>query len=250
MNSLRGLLLVVVALGLGACEEQSADNNDTAVVEQAKPAVAWPATEGATPESPDPDTTHWPLKNYYVVFDASGSMGENECTNGGTKLEAAKAALRQFAQSVPANANLGLEVFDAQDVAEHLPLGADNREQFDAAVDAVRAGGGTPLKSAIAQGYAALSRQGQRQLGYGEYHLVVVTDGEASGGEDPGSIVDQVLAESPVVLHTIGFCIGQDHSLNQPGRVLYQSADNPEELAKGLSDVLAEAPSFDVADFK
>lgn len=47
-----------------------------------------------------------------------------------------------------------------------------------------------------------------------------------------------------MVLHTIGFCIGEKHSLNQPGRTLYRAADNPEQLRAGLADVLAEAPSF------
>jgi Ca-activated chloride channel family protein len=77
----------------------------------------------------------------------------------------------------------------------------------------------------------------------------VITDGEASH-EDPRDIVNQLIAESPVVLHTIGFCIGAEHSLNQPGRTVYQSADNPQELAQGLAEVLAEAPAFDVKKFK
>jgi hypothetical protein len=79
--------------------------------------------------------------------------------------------------------------------------------------------------------------------------MVVVTDGEATGAE-PRGIVDRLLAESPVVLHTIGFCIESDHSLNQAGRILYRSADSPKELAEGLTDVLAEAPAFDVSAFK
>ena len=86
-------------------------------------------------------------------------------------------------------------------------------------------------------------------MGYGEYHLVIVTDGEANDGEDPREAVDALLAKSPVVLHTIGFCIGETHSLNQKGRVFYQSADNPEELRKGLTDVLAEATSFNLDGF-
>jgi hypothetical protein len=88
------------------------------------------------------------------------------------------------------------------------------------------------------------------QLGYGEYHLVVVTDGEANQGEDPRAIVDVITRKSPIVVHTIGFCIGQNHSLNQPGKTVYRAADNPEDLERGLAEVLAEAPSFDAQSFK
>jgi hypothetical protein len=58
-----------------------------------------------------------------------------------------------------------------------------------------------------------------------------------------------MLAETPIVVHTIGFCIGEDHVLNQPGRTFYLAADSREDLERGLDSVLAEAPSFDVAAF-
>ena len=78
---------------------------------------------------------------------------------------------------------------------------------------------------------------------------MVVTDGEASSGEEPDSVVRHLLKHSPVVVHTIGFCIGKNHSLNQPGEILYRSAQNKKELTSGLEGVLAEAESFDVTDF-
>ncbi|HEV8096565.1 MAG TPA: vWA domain-containing protein, partial [Burkholderiales bacterium] len=133
---------------------------------------------------------------------------------------------------------------------EQIPLAPGNRDRFKAVLAQVRAGGGTPLQSSITQAYAKLEVQGARQLGYGEYHLVVVTDGEASDGQDPTAAVKVILDRSPVVLHTIGFCIGPKHSLNQPGRTIYKAADDPNQLRQHLSDVLAEAPRFDVTGFK
>ena len=188
--------------------------------------------------------------NYYVVLDASGSMKGVECSADQTKIEAARAALASFAQSLPADANLGLAVFEDQGLSELLPLAVGNRERFAQVVAQVVAGSGTPLRSAIELAYDRLSKQGRRQLGYGEYHLVVVTDGQASQGQDPTAKVSAMLAESPVVLHTVGFCIGEDHSLNQLGRTYYRAADNPVALRKGLDDVLAEAPAFDVTEFR
>jgi Ca-activated chloride channel family protein len=207
----------------------------------------WPSLEGDGQEVPVSDDLF--AANYYVVLDGSDSMNRVACSAGKDKIEAARTALSSFAASVPPGANLGLAVFESRGIGELLPLGTGNREDFNRAVAQVRAGGGTPLRSAIALAYEKLVEQGRRQLGYGEYNLVVVTDGIASEGEDPTDMVNRMLAESPVLLSTIGFCIGEDHSLNQPGRVYYRAADNPEALRKGLEDVLAEAPAFDLTDF-
>jgi hypothetical protein len=106
------------------------------------------------------------------------------------------------------------------------------------------------LDDAISAGYAQLEQQAMRQLGYGRYVLVVVTDGQANPGHDPTEKVRWMLNNTPIELHTIGFCIGTDHSLNMPGRTVYKAADNPAALRQGLADVLAEAEAFDVSTFQ
>lgn len=188
-------------------------------------------------------------KNYYVVMDGSGSMNEKGCSGELTKLQAARDALIGFSESIPADANLGLQVFDGRGIRDLLPLGTGNRQEFVRIVRDVKANASTPLLSAVRQAYAKILAQGARQLGYGEYHLVIVTDGAADQGQDPTPVVNQILAESPVVIQTIGFCIGTKHSLNQAGRTIYRAADNPAELQQGLADVLAEAPQFTVTQF-
>jgi hypothetical protein len=57
--------------------------------------------------------------------------------------------------------------------------------------------------------------------------------------------VDRILGNpaNPVQIYTIGFCISES-ALNQPDRIIYQSANNPEELRKGLERVLAESTRF------
>ncbi|MCB1861241.1 MAG: VWA domain-containing protein [Gammaproteobacteria bacterium] len=188
--------------------------------------------------------------NYYVVLDGSGSMNEMQCSGGRPKIEVARSALEAFSGSLPTNANLGLLVFDRYGLSERVPLAGNNQGEFFAAVKQVQSEGGTPLASAVKLAYQKLSQQGRRQLGYGEYHLVIVTDGLASEGQSPTVMVNRVLHESPVVFHTIGFCIDENHPLNQPARAYYRTAGNPEALAQGLKDVLAEAPEFTVAQFK
>ena len=183
-------------------------------------------------------------RNFYVVLDGSGSMNERACQGDGRKMEQAKAALEVFSRAVPRNVNLGLLVFDRAGVSERVPLGTDNRPAFLQHVQATNPSGGTPLSSAIAIARQRLEDQARRQLGYGEYNLVVVTDGEASSGQDPRAVVNDMLTRSPIIVHTIGFCISPNHSLNQPGRTVYKAANDRRELEQGLEATLAEAPRF------
>ena len=62
-------------------------------------------------------------RNYYVVFDASGSMAESKCSGRETKLAVAKSAFSEFADKLPMDANLGLLVFDGRGIRELIALG-------------------------------------------------------------------------------------------------------------------------------
>jgi Ca-activated chloride channel homolog len=247
------LVLGAAALSLFGCSRPAppASGGDSTAAPASTPAPQWPFSAAGKPtaDASAADAAVSIKRNYYLVFDASGSMAQSKCSGNESKLAVAKRALVEFTSKLPLDVNLGLSVFDDRGVRELIPLGAINRSAAAQAIATVNAGGGTPLAESIQQAYAALTAQGRKQLGYGEYNLVVVTDGDASTA-DPRTVVDAVLRDSPVVLHTVGFCIGETHSLNQPGRVVYRAADNPAELASGLADVLAEAPTFDAQSFK
>lgn len=188
--------------------------------------------------------------NYYLVVDTSGSMNESGCSGNKPKLVVAKNALKQFVSKLPADANIGLLMFDNGRAAETIAIGPNTQTSISDAIQSVSKGaGGTPLGSAIRAGYKSLTRQAQAQLGYGEYHLVVVTDGYANTGNEPDEVVKSMLKGSAINLHTIGFCIDENHALNLPGYTIYKSAGNPEALMQGLDSVLAEAPDFQIADF-
>jgi uncharacterized protein YegL len=252
--TLRNIVLLavavyVVALLLPGTKKSAGPANDAAATAtdtdtRSNAPAHWPPAGDKVELAPDLTSV-----NYYVVLDGSGSMSEQACGGGGSKIVQARAALARFAQLVPNKSNLGLLVFDTHGVHETLPLGTDNRARFVEQVAATRPSGSTPLRSALQLARSRLETQARRQLGYGEYHLVVVTDGEASANEDPTNVVNMALSQTPIVIHTIGFCIGERHSLNQPGRVLYQSASDLEGLNRGLAEVLAESPSFDVTTF-
>jgi Ca-activated chloride channel family protein len=255
-------VVVMLAAALASCDRPAPppSGQPLAVTQQAaKPAStprippksAWPFLDAsaAAPTDAGFDPALVIKRNYFFVLDASGSMADQKCSGNERKIDVAKRALMQFALHIPADANLGGLVFDQQGVHSLIPIGPLDPKTLQRALRSVSADGQTPLAQAIREAYDALTRRAMAQLGYGEYHLIVVTDGEATG-EDPRGVVNRLIAESPVVLHTIGFCIGEKHSLNQPGRTLYHAADNPQQLEQGLQGVLAESPTFRVDRFK
>jgi hypothetical protein len=190
------------------------------------------------------------MKNFVLVLDGSGSMARQGCSGNRSKHEVAREAVIEWAASVPEDANLGLIVFDRHGFSTRLPLGLANRPQFKAEVEKVIPDGKTPLALAVDTAHKMLIEQGRRQLGYGDYTVVIVTDGVADDIVALNQSVNKVLATSPIIIHTIGFCIESDHSLNRAGRTTYRAANNPAELRQGLQDVLAEAETFDIDGFK
>jgi hypothetical protein len=92
----------------------------------------------------------------------------------------AKWAVHQFIDGLPDNINLGLYVFDQSGSREVLPLGPDNKAEFLSQIDAVVANNGTPLGESIEAAVKALKVQQAKQKPYGEFRLLVVTDGHAS----------------------------------------------------------------------
>lgn len=259
MSAMRPHLFVAVACAamLAACggaSDAPADDPAVRAAEEAAqaaadaPAAAWPPLGDDAP--PPLPVEQLGAANYYVLLDGSGSMLARGCSGSTNKINAAVNALERFIGTVPAEANLGFATFDSAGIEERVALARDNRDAFRQELRQVRAAGGTPLASSIELAERQITAQAQRQLGYGEYHLVIVTDGSPDPpSEDPTAVVDRLLAETPIVVHTIGFCIGDDHVLNQPGRTFYLAADSSEDLERGLDSVLAEAPSFDVAAF-
>lgn len=190
------------------------------------------------------------MKNFVLVLDGSGSMARHGCSGNRSKHEVAREAVIEWAASVPENANLGLIVFDRHGFSTRLPLGLANRPQFKAEVEKVIPDGKTPLAIAVETAHKMLIDQGRKQLGYGDYTVVIVTDGVADDIVALDQSVNKVLSTSPIMIHTIGFCIESDHSLNRAGRTTYRAANNPAELRQGLQEVLAEAETFDIDGFK
>jgi Ca-activated chloride channel family protein len=189
------------------------------------------------------------VRNFYVIFDGSGSMEETGCGDGKQRIVAAKQSITTFFNAVPKESNVGLLVFDSMGLREVTPLKPIDVQMLSTKINQITAGSGTPLGKSLKIAYQQLSEQGRKQQGYGEYHIVVITDGAASDKAAMNDMVGSIVANSPINLHTIGFCLGSKHALNKKGIVNYRSASNVAELVNGLKDVLAEAESFDTTSF-
>lgn len=250
-----GVLAVwVVALALIRCWGDARDRRGGEARPEASAPTAVPSAPGSTAEPVeitfDDSAGEVSLRrNVYVVFDGSGSMRgrtDRDCGGDqefGSKLDGAKWALRTFLERVPDDVNLGLYVFDHDGRREVVPLG-DDRAGFLAAVEAIRAGGRTPLADALRFATDRLVQQYRDQLGYGEFRLVVITDGKAS------ALPDAVAYASRwgIPIYAIGLCLREEHPLRTLA-VSYQAADRFDDLARGLEETLAELPSFDPTVF-
>lgn len=194
-------------------------------------------------------------RNFYFIFDGSGSMRDplsRDCGGDRSfkrKLDGAKWAVAEFLKKVPEEVNLGLYVFDENHTRESecnvLPLGSNNMAAFLQAINEVEAGGGTPLARAIQFGADILAEQKQKQLGYGEFRLVVVTDGLADDIPEAAEFA----TEKEIPIYAIGLCIQEDHPLRQYA-VSYRAANSFEDLAKALEATVSETEFYDAKAFE
>ncbi len=175
------------------------------------------------------------VKKLVIVFDSSGSMSSDN------NIETAKKAVRTYVSALPDSVDVGVVIFGEKLIAsiQATPISKDRTAVLNA-VGKAKAGGGTPLTEAVNIAYNMLLAEAGSQKGPCEYHLAVVTDGVADNISTLAYAVNEILESSPVRIFTIGFKIGTDHTLNQPGKTRYVSADNEEELKKGLGQILAE----------
>jgi Ca-activated chloride channel family protein len=175
-----------------------------------------------------------PLRRGMVIaFDCSSSMDGS--------IGQAKKAVEVYVQNLSPDVEVGIVTFGGNVKKLSDIRQWSGQQEFSEKMKGVYAGGGTPLSQATILSYNMLAQWSVQQKGYCEYHLVVVTDGDATDSiEQLSSNVKTIVDSTPVRIFTIGFNIGQNHALNMPGKTRYVSADNVGELSKGLQEVLAE----------
>jgi len=253
------LLLAAAGLALAACREEP-PVEATKVAEPPVPnvsvasmnAAVWPpmaaveAAATAITAAPDPFA-----ENNMIVLDMSGSMDASSCSGAySNRAEAAKAALLTWIAANPGD-NVGLVSFSSVGINMDAPLGR-GEAHAEALVGVIRGllpDRSTPLREAMQIAQAELEKQAARQGGTGAYRMIVITDGEASKGQEPAGVVADITGNpaNMIEVHTIGFCIDGGHSLKDPERVFYTDANSPEALKAGLDATQGEAMGFDAA---
>lgn len=180
-------------------------------------------------------------ENIIIILDASGSMNENfRGDQTKSKMEAAKEALKEVLAKIPDNTHIGLLVFSGSNVQNDwvYPLGPKNTEQLLAAIDLPQPGGGTPLGQYMRIGANRLLEQREKQYNYGNYRLLIVTDGVAQDQEKVAQYTPEIL-ERQVRVDVIGVDMQTDHLLAKDADS-YRRADNPGELVAAVTQILAE----------
>ena len=179
--------------------------------------------------------------NIVVILDASGSMQDKfSGDRTKSKMEAAKAALQEVLSKIPDDTHIGLLVFSGANIRNEwvYPLGPKDTQKLTAAIHLPQPGGNTPLGKYIRIGANRLLEQREKQYNYGNYRLLVVTDGEASDTDKVKHYTPEILNRQ-IRVDVIGVDMKTDHML---ANVVdsYRKADNPGELVAAVSQILAE----------
>ncbi len=144
-----------------------------------------------------------------LAFDVSSSMTADDLEP--TRIEAAKAAARAFVENQPRTIKIGVVAFSNGGLIVEQPT--DDQAAILAAIDRLSPQGGTVLGqgiftslNAIAGKALAIDEESLEDLQIEEYSSAVIlllTDGEDTGGQDPLEIA-QVAAEAGVRIYPIG----------------------------------------------
>ena len=179
--------------------------------------------------------------NIIVILDASGSMRDRfRADETKSKMDAAKEALKEVLAKVPDGTNIGLLVFSGRNIRDEwvYPLGPKDTARLIAAIDLLQPEGGTPLGRYMRIGANRLLEQREKQYNYGNYRLLIVTDGEAQDNDKVAQYTPEILNRQ-IRVDVIGVDMKTDHKLATDADS-YRRADNPGELVAAVSQILAE----------
>ncbi|MBS4207823.1 VWA domain-containing protein [Bacillus sp. FJAT-50079] len=163
-----------------------------------------------TVNSPTLKTAH-----YAILIDASGSM--KAASGNKTRMEAAKAAVMEFAEQVPEDATISMRVYghkgsgsdaDKQlscSSSENLYNGNFDKQEFQQSLDQVKPAGWTP----IALGLETVKEDIPE--GADDVVVYVVSDGIETCDGDPVKAAEElVAADIETVVNIIGFDVDDD----------------------------------------
>ena len=165
-------------------------------------------------------------QNVIVLVDDSGSM-EDRMRSGVRRIQAAKNALKVVLAKLPADASVGVLALNQGWI---VPLQPMDHDQLADHVDQLRAAGRTLLGLNLKLAADELLKLRAEQV-YGDYRLLVVTDGEANDQQVLDWVLQDILARG-ISVDVIGVDMQSDHSLATKVHN-YRRADDPEDVGAG-----------------
>jgi hypothetical protein len=189
-----------------------------------------------------------PDQTVVVLLDDSGSMDERMRGQAERieRMDAAKDALVSVLSQLPPTTRVGVLTLNSQRGGSNwvVPLGPLAADNWRSQVEALEAGGGTPLGEFLKAGAdALLAARAARP--YGTYRLLIVTDGEANDPMLVDSYLPEILARG-LMVDVIGVDMDGEHSLARRAHS-YRRADDATALQRALAEVFAEASPDDAA---
>ena len=181
-----------------------------------------------------------------VILDNSGSMAER-MPGGGTRMDAAKRSLQTVLDRTPPDAQVGVLLLNPPRIGQDwlFEIGPVDPAATQQAIQRVEAGGPTPLGGAMKVGADALLRAREANH-YGDYKLLVVSDGEATDGNLTQRYLPEVQARG-VLVDVIGVSMAQQHSLATRANT-YRNATDPASLEQAISAVVLGESTTDAND--
>ncbi|GAA2079294.1 vWA domain-containing protein [Actinomadura alba] len=187
-----------------------------------------------------------------LVLDASGSMAAP--ARGGTKMDAAKRAVRSVVETLPADSRLGLTVYGTgtgpsagekaagcKDIKVVHPVGSLDKAGMISAANGVEPRGHTPIGQSLRTAADALPKEGPRSI-------VLVSDGEDTCAPPTPCEVAKDLAEQGIDLriHTVGYQVdakarNQLTCIAQSTGGTYTDVPDASSLGQSLGRVTASA---------
>ena len=189
-------------------------------------------------------------KNVYLIIDASSTVTESSCFGYGSKQQVMEASVFDFIDEVPGNTNLGVIRFDANGPNEITSLEPVNVTFLKPLLSDTKAGGQNPVAISVSYAYRALQKQAIQQQGYGEYHIVLLTDGGSDNANELLSVTRTISESSPVVLHAYDFCPRSDNPLSSTANIDYKPLLSDENLRNAIHGTFPRITMSYEAPFK
>ncbi|WP_053202121.1 vWA domain-containing protein [Jiangella muralis] len=184
-----------------------------------------------------------PGSRMMLVLDSSGSMAE-ATPSGGTRIDAAKDALRQVIGGLPDDQEVGLRVYGAEVFSQNDPGACTdsqliakpdtgNRDALTAALDGYEPYGETPIGYALQEAGKDLGTEGPRTI-------VLVSDGEPTCAPDPCEVATQLAGDGvDVRIDVVGLDVDQAardklRCIADNGHGTYYDAQDADDLVRSL----------------